>query len=299
MFVKRRKLLAAFSLLTGFIVVMTISHYLYLDDTHVENGKAARAAVIGEAAPPAAPVRVFAREEWAPKVEMSLDEEIKLARTISKVEFVPGKKSHPVMVSAASDPMKEDISDPITDDGVPELSEDGTRYIPRRRVVHLDLKGAPPKISYLKTLFPLFKSAGATSVLIEYEDMFPFSGELKNLSALNAYTLAEVDLILGFAKASDLEVIPLVQTFGHMEMALKLEEFRELRETPPHPQDICPSREGTWDLITLIIDQVSALHPDSQFLHIGCDEVFHLAQCPICMGRVTRANEDPKATRDV
>ena len=53
------------------------------------------------------------------------------------------------------------------------------RYIPRRRVVHLDLKGAPPKLTYLKNLFPLFASAGATTVLIEYEDMFPFKGDIR------------------------------------------------------------------------------------------------------------------------
>ena len=46
-------------------------------------------------------------------------------------------------------------------------------------MVHLDLKGAPPKLTYLKNLFPLFASAGATTVLIEYEDMFPFKGDIR------------------------------------------------------------------------------------------------------------------------
>ena len=80
------------------------------------------------------------------------------------------------------------------------------RYIPRRRVVHLDLKGAPPKMSYLEYLFPLVKSAGATTLLIEYEDMFPFWGEIRNLSALNAYTKEDVRDILDMAKKNKLEV---------------------------------------------------------------------------------------------
>jgi hypothetical protein len=60
------------------------------------------------------------------------------------------------------------------------------------RVVHLDLKGAPPKMSFLKTLFPLIAAAGANAILLEYEDMFPFEGSLRNASARNAYSREEV-----------------------------------------------------------------------------------------------------------
>ena len=65
------------------------------------------------------------------------------------------------------------------------IFNDGRTYIPRHRVVHLDLKGAPPKPSYFKSLFPLLQDAGATALLIEYEDMFPYWGRLKNISAKN------------------------------------------------------------------------------------------------------------------
>jgi len=60
------------------------------------------------------------------------------------------------------------------------------------RVVHLDLKGAPPKLRFLKILFPLIAAAGANAILIEYEDMFPFEGALRNASAKNAYSRNEV-----------------------------------------------------------------------------------------------------------
>lgn len=60
------------------------------------------------------------------------------------------------------------------------------------RVVHLDLKGAPPKISYLRQLLPLLASKGCSALLVEYEDMFPYMGSLANISAKNAYTQQEV-----------------------------------------------------------------------------------------------------------
>ena len=48
----------------------------------------------------------------------------------------------------------------------PVISSDGSRYIPHHRVVHFDLKGAPPKLSYFKEIFPVIREAGATAILL-------------------------------------------------------------------------------------------------------------------------------------
>jgi hexosaminidase len=151
------------------------------------------------------------------------------------------------------------------------------------KIVHLDLKGAPPRISYYKTLFPLLSKLGATGVLMEYEDMFPYNTPLlKNVSALNAYTVEEIKYINDLAAQNKLEVIPLLQTFGHLEFLLKLEEFKHLREVQEYPQVICPTHEKTMDLLMEMIDQVVELHPQSKTLHIGADEVYYLGFCDRC-----------------
>ncbi|KAG8185057.1 hypothetical protein JTE90_017074 [Oedothorax gibbosus] len=162
-------------------------------------------------------------------------------------------------------------------------------FVPPLRVVHFDMKGAPLKINFFKQVFPILKESGANAILLEYEDMFPFSGPLAPIAAKNAYSKEDVQTILNLAKTHHFEVIPLVQTFGHLEFALKLKEFRDLREVDDFPQAICPSRNESFDLVENIIDQVMAMHPNIRWLHVGCDEVFHLGYCSKCM-RLDRDN---------
>ncbi|KAJ3643986.1 hypothetical protein Zmor_026665 [Zophobas morio] len=159
------------------------------------------------------------------------------------------------------------------------------------KIVHIDLKGAPLRVSYYKTLFPLLSKLGASGVLMEYEDMFPYNSRLlKNISALNAYTYEDIKYINDLAHQNRLEVIPLLQTFGHLEFLLKLEEFRDLREVPDYPQVICPTHEKTMDLLMEMIDQVVDSHPRSKTIHIGADEVYYLGFCDRCANIMTKFN---------
>ncbi|KAM4034088.1 hexosaminidase D isoform 2-T2 [Anomaloglossus baeobatrachus] len=145
-------------------------------------------------------------------------------------------------------------------------------------LVHLDLKGAPPKVSYLAEVFPLFSSLGATGLLIEYEDTFPYYKELLPLRAAHAYSPQEIREILRLAQLNHLEVIPLVQTFGHMEFVLKNKEFTHLREVPMYPNSLNPHREESHQLIHAMIRQVMELHLGLHWLHIGSDEVYYLGE---------------------
>lgn len=155
-------------------------------------------------------------------------------------------------------------------------------YIPSLRVVHFDLKGAPPKISYFKQIFPLLKDAGANAILIEYEEMFPFWGPISSITSPAAYSKDDIRAIQELAKIYSFELIPLVQTFGHLEFALKLEEFRHLRESDMYPEALCPSKNESFALVQTLIDQIMAMHPFIKWLHIGSDEVFHMGYCDIC-----------------
>lgn len=153
----------------------------------------------------------------------------------------------------------------------------------------------------------MLKTLGATGILLEYEDMFPFGGILSSIAAKNAYSRKNILEILQTANSLELEVIPLVQTFGHLEFALKLKEFYHLREVPESPQSLCPSLNSSFTFINEMITQVVELHtltqqqqniilnrkddtfrtiPKLKHIHIGCDEVYQLGECPRCREKI-------------
>ena len=55
-------------------------------------------------------------------------------------------------------------------------TKNNSTYVPEHRIVHFDLKGAPPSIAYMKKVVTMSVHLGATGVLMEYEDMFPWTG---------------------------------------------------------------------------------------------------------------------------
>ncbi|XP_015250818.1 PREDICTED: hexosaminidase D [Cyprinodon variegatus] len=149
-----------------------------------------------------------------------------------------------------------------------------------KKLVHLDLKGARPRIGYLHKLIELFSRLGADGLLVEYEDMFPYDGELKLLQATAhpAYSREEVMSIQESAKARGMEVIPLVQTFGHMEFVLKHRSLWHLREVPLCVGTLNPHKEEGFKLVMEMLRQVVDLHPGLRTLHIGADEVYTLGE---------------------
>lgn len=159
----------------------------------------------------------------------------------------------------------------------------------REKIVHFDLKGAPPKLDYYEVLFGLLNRLKVNAVLMEYEDMFPYSDELSILRRNNSYSVTDLETILKLASDNNLEVIPLVQTFGHMQFVLKHQQYAVLRENFMKFDTICPSDNGSWHLITEMLRQVRALHPNSRRLHIGADEAYTIGKDFRCSNRL--ANE--------
>ncbi|KJH53769.1 glycosyl hydrolase family 20, catalytic domain protein [Dictyocaulus viviparus] len=148
-------------------------------------------------------------------------------------------------------------------------------------IVHFDLKGAPPRVPYFLELLDTVARSGATGVLIEWEDMFPWMGNLSIAKNTDAYSHDDVLTILSRARNLKLDVIPLVQTFGHLEWILKLEEFRRYRENDAYPQVLCLGDEEAVAIVKDALKQVIDVHKlfGLKFFHIGADEAFEFGVC--------------------
>jgi len=113
--------------------------------------------------------------------------------------------------------------------------------------------------------------------MLEYEDTFPFSDELESVRSSQAYSEQDIVQILLWAQESNLEVTPLVQTFGHLEWILKHEKFAQYREVPQYSQTICLSNDDAINLVKKAIDQVMRFHSEtSDYFHIGADEAYQV-----------------------
>lgn len=158
-------------------------------------------------------------------------------------------------------------------------SRDGEFY--KNVVIHFDLKGAPPRVEYFLELLRLIAKGGATGILLEWEDMFPWTGKLEQFKNTDAYSEEDVDIILNEAKSLKLDVIPLVQTFGHLEWILKYEEMRKFRENDAYPQVLCLGSDEGVDYVREMIKQVAKKHLKYgiPFFHIGADEAFEFGVC--------------------
>ena len=161
-------------------------------------------------------------------------------------------------------------------DATSVLHEDNVQQISRmHRLVHLDLKGSPPKLAYLKEFLPYIKSAGATGLIIEYDDYFPYSNDLESACNQNHYTSSELKQLFALIKQSNFFVIPLVQSLNNLEFILKLKQFAHLRESRDSFDQINPCLTESYEKVLFkMIDQVIDAHPENlEYIHLGANMI--------------------------
>ena len=109
-------------------------------------------------------------------------------------------------LAEAATPAMEDAGTPPTEASSPDeedtplcngqtavaMAEDNAEdQGPLGLLVHIDMKGGPPRPQYLLQLLPLLKQWGATGLLIEWEDMFPWEVHLPPILDLKSFDFSD------------------------------------------------------------------------------------------------------------
>jgi len=147
------------------------------------------------------------------------------------------------------------------------------------RGVHLDLKGTPPTFERLERLLEVFAALRYNAVLVEWEDTFPWTGDLR-FRCETCYAPQQVVAFREKAAALGIEVVPLVQCLGHMETALAPAGYERLREVPHQADVLNPLADGARALVQSMVDDVLVAFPDLKHFHLGGDEAWSFGTHP-------------------
>lgn len=111
----------------------------------------------------------------------------------------------------------------------------------------------------------------------------------------------DVRELCDFARTLGIDVIPEVQSFGHVQyitythpeiaeidpqQALKKTDERDA-DVPPslfYHHSYCPQNEKSYEIIFDLMDEIIEVVRPTRFVHMGHDEIYQLGLCPKCKG---------------
>ncbi|MBE9583098.1 beta-N-acetylhexosaminidase [Mucilaginibacter sp. JRF] len=144
---------------------------------------------------------------------------------------------------------------------------------------HLDLRVQVMKMPALNAFALKLKSGGINTLIMEWEGTYPY----KNHQAIPnryAYTRAEVTGFIDYCTSLGIDVIPLQQSFGHVEYILQNYRYENLREDKKDYSQVNPIREQEAKaLFTDLYKDMISTHR-SPYFHIGGDETYLLGRGP-------------------
>ncbi len=152
------------------------------------------------------------------------------------------------------------------------------------RAIHVDLWYHLDRPGYYEHLFRQLAHYKINTVVFEFEDKFQYTRH-PILSAPGALTRDQVKKLIQTAKKYYIDVVPLVQTLGHVSFIAKHKEFSPLREVAKSNWQLCPLKQGTFDLIGDLLDEMLEVVQPAKYFHIGGDEARELGMGPECRAK--------------
>lgn len=135
--------------------------------------------------------------------------------------------------------------------------------------VMLDVsRGGVMKVSSVKKYIDYMVAHGMNMLMLYTEDVYEVEGYPYFGYQRGRYTLKELQEIDNYADALGVEVIPCIQTFGHMEQFLRYPSSSDVKDSA---SVLLAGEEKTYDLIEACVSTCRKAFRSNR-LHIGCDE---------------------------
>ncbi len=174
----------------------------------------------------------------------------------------------------------EPISGMIIQDW-PELK---LRWVHYNYFFHLD------RFEYIKESIIKLSKYKVNGIVFEFEDKFKYQSQ-PIIAAPNSLSPEQVKELTLFAHDYHIDIVPLVQGFGHAGYLLKHDQLKHLREDPEIYQSFCPLNEETYDFIFDLFRETIEATPGVKYFHVGADEVRIMGKCPLCKKKVEEIGE--------
>jgi len=107
---------------------------------------------------------------------------------------------------------------------------------------HLDLRIQVMKMDALKAFAKKLSEQGINTLVMEWEATYPFEKH-PLIPNKYAYKKEEIKSFIKYCGDIGIDVIPLQQSFGHVEYVLRHERYKDLREDQKDYSQVCPSKE--------------------------------------------------------
>jgi hypothetical protein len=154
--------------------------------------------------------------------------------------------------------------------------------------LHVDMKGMMPSENRFYEWLNWISKLGYSTLVLEYEDRIPWESWPETYRA--GFDRPTWERIRHHCSQLGIQVIPLVQTFGHLEWLAKHDRWSHLR-CNGNANLICPQHPEIRSLLAAWLEEVVAMHPESPYIHVGLDEVYHLGECPHCQRRAAELGQ--------
>jgi hypothetical protein len=158
------------------------------------------------------------------------------------------------------------------------------RWVHYNYFFHLD------RYEYIKESIQKLARYKVNGIVFEFEDRFGYQSH-PFVAAPNSLSPEQVKELTLFARNYHIDIVPLVQGFGHAAYLLKHEEIKHLREHPEVYQSFCPLKDETYEFIFDLFRETIEATPDVKYFHIGADEVRVMGKCPLCKEKVKKDGE--------